>query len=305
MLKVSLYIIFILYALPQFFLIADYPFEAIQVLTIVAFFFVGVFFAQYQVASLSFVDYSNRFVVKPKVFFLIFIVYVISKLGFISDIVTNLVTGEFMSFALNNAVQRYENFEVASQQSILERIGLIAFLMSGSIVASIKTQRLKIHVLLGIMILVESAMLARLGILIVFVTYFVEFVIRNNVRIQKLSFKGTVQIGIALFTMLAMIFLFSAYGRISDKEDGILEILLMKFYVYTIAMYEALLIWMQSNADQYASTNGSASFAGVFKVFGVEFEQGFVRPPPRFFQKLKKINLKRFIFCRILLKPAG
>lgn len=273
-----LYAFSILYALPQFFLLADYPFQAIQVLTIASFFFMGALVAQYQLASKNFVDYSNRFVLHPKVFYYIFFFFVLSRLGTISDIVASLMSGEFMSFALNNAVQRYTNHEEATSQTILQRLGLIAFLMSGSVAASIKTQRFKIHVLLFIMILVESAVLARLGVLIVFVTYFVEFLIKNNVRLQDLSFISMGRIGLILLSILVAIFLFSAYGRISDKDDGILEILVMKFYIYTIAMYEALLIWMQNNSDQYGSTYGSGTFAGALKILGFEFEQGFYKP---------------------------
>ena len=278
MLKAIIYAVCILYVAPQIFLILDYPFEALQVLIIIAFFFVGVLLAQYQVASSGFIDYSDRFFVDPKVLYLIFIIYISSRFGIVSDIISSLFAGEFMSFALENAVQRYKKMEEESQQTIFERIGSIAFLMSGSIAASIKTQRLKVHLLLGIMIFIASTTLTRLGVLIVFVTYFVEFVIRSNVRLQDLSFMKTVRVGIGLLAILLVIFLFSAYGRISDKEDRIAEILLMKIPAYTIAMYEALLIWMQTNSDQYASYYGSATFASVFKMFSIEFKEGFYYP---------------------------
>lgn len=278
MLRIILYAFSILYVFPQVFLINSYPFEVVQLLTIFGCFFLGVLFAQYKISSLSYVDYSNRFSVQPNVFYLIFSVYAFSKVGVIYDIVTSLSSGEFMSYALNNAVQRYTNFEESSQQSILQRFGTISFLMSGSLAASVKASRRTVHMLLFLMILVESASLARLGVLIVFVTYFVEYGIRHNVRLQELSNIKLARMTIFLVAILAAIFLFSAYGRVSDKDDGILEILLMKLGVYTIAMYEALVLWMQTSSDQYGSTYGMGSFAGAFKVVGVEFDQGFYKP---------------------------
>lgn len=255
-----------------------YPFEVIQVLTIAAFFLLGALFGQFKVSNLSYLDYSDRFALQPKVFYLIFLFYMITRAEAVNDIVTHLISGEFMSYALNNAVQRYTNFDEVSQQSIIQRFGTISFLMSGSLAASIKTERRKVHMLLILMILIESTSLARLGVLVVFVTYFVEFVIRHNVRLQKLSLMRLGVIAFFLVVILATIFLFSAYGRVSDKDDGILEILLMKLGVYTIAMYEALLLWMQTNSDQYGSTYGLGSFAGAFKIVGFEFEQGFYKP---------------------------
>ena len=278
MLKITLYAFFILYILPQFLLIVKYPFEVIQVLTIAAFFLLGALVAQLKVSNLSYLDYSNRFSVQPNMFYLIFSVYALSKLGVIYDSALSLSRGEFMSYALNNAVQRYTDFEGSSQQSIFQRLGTICFLMSGSIAASTKTQRLPIHMLLLLMIVIESVNLARLGVLIVFVTYFVEFVIRHNVRLQELSLIRLARMGIFMVVILAAIFLFSAYGRVSDKDDGILEILLMKLGVYTIAMYEALVFWMQTSSDQYGSTYGTGSFAGAFKLVGFEFDQGFYEP---------------------------
>lgn len=277
MLRIILYAVSILYVFPQFFLINNYPFEVLQLLTIFAFFYLGVFFAQYRTSALNYKNYSNRFAVKPNVFYVVFLVYAFSKLGVISDIFTSLSSGEFMSYALNNAIQRYTDFEYSSQQSIFQRLGTICFLMSGSLAASTQTKRLLIHALLFLMIMVESVNLARLGVLIVFVTYFVEYGIRHNVTLQELSYVKLARMTIFLVISLAAIFLFSAYGRVSDKDDGILEILLMKLGVYTIAMYEALVLWMQTSSDQYGSTYGMGSFAGAFKLAGVEFEQGFYK----------------------------
>ena len=276
MLKITLYAFSILYVFPQFFLINNYPFQVVQLLTIFAFFFLGVLLAQYKTTALSYVDYSNRFSVQPNVFYLIFLVYVLSNAGGIYNIVTSILGGDFMSYALNNAVQRYTGESL--KQSVFQRIGTICFLMSGSLAASVKTSRRTVHMLLFLMILVESANLARLGVLIVFVTYFVDYGIRHNVRLQELSNIKLARMAILLVAILAAIFLFSAYGRISDKEDGILEILLMKLSVYTVAMYEALVIWMQTSSDQYGSTYGTGSFAGAFKIVGFEFNQGFYKP---------------------------
>jgi len=276
--RITVLVFLFMYVMPIMLFIFDYPFQVFQLVLIFSFFFLGALFAQYKVSAFSYVDYSNRFVVQPKVFYLIFSVYAFSKVGVINDVVNHLFSGEFMSYALNNAVQRYTNFADLSQQSILQRLGTICFLMSGSLAASVKAERWPVHMLLFLMILVESASLARLGVLIVFVTYFVEFLIRHNVRLQKLSFIRLARMSIFVVVVLAAIFLFSAYGRVYDKGDNIHQILVMKLGVYTVAMYEALLLWMQTSSDQYGSTYGTGSFSGAFKIVGFEFNQGFYKP---------------------------
>tara|TARA_X000000950_G_scaffold288894_1_gene408161 strand:+ start:12246 stop:13208 length:963 start_codon:yes stop_codon:yes gene_type:complete len=221
------------------------------------------------------VDYSERFTIKAEVFYLFVFIFLIAKASIILNAASSLISGEFVQFAYNNAINRYENFEEVSQVSLLERIGTIVFLMSGSLCASIQKKKFLAHCLLLFMILVSSVELSRLGVLFVFVTYFIEFIIRNNKSLQLTSNFKLLKIGAQIMFGLLLIFIFSAYFRISSNHDDVIGILLLKLAVYTIAMYEAVLIWMSSNIESYFSTFGTQTFAGIYKILGLSFDQGF------------------------------
>lgn len=266
-----------LYVAPIMIFTIDYPFQVFQFVLISSFFVIGLLAPATRLRHMPYIDYTDRFRVTPMAVYLIFLIYVTSNFGVILDMFNSIVSNNFISFVYQNAVDRYESFETVSNYTILQRISVIGFLMSGSLVASVSDKRIQVHILLFIMIFIESLQLARFGVLFVFVTYFVEYVIRNNRSLQLLKFWSLLKTGLYATSCLIAIFWFSAYFRIAGRVDDVSAVLIIKFAQYTIAMHEALLIWMASNSDSYATYFGSNSFAGVFKIFGFHTDQGFYK----------------------------
>lgn len=266
-----------LYLMPIMLFIFDYPFQVFQFILISSFFVIGLSLPAARLRHMPYIDYTDRFRVTPKAVYLIFLIYVTSNYGVILDTFNSIVSNNFVSFVYQNTLDRYESYEMVSNYSLFQRISVIGFLMSGSLVASVSDNRMQVHIMLFIMIIIESMQLARYGVLFVSVTYFVEYVIRNNRHLQLLKFRSLFKKGLYVVSCLIAVFLFSAYYRIAGRVDDVLDVLIIKFAQYTIAMHEALLIWMADNSDSYATYFGSNSFAGVYKIFGFHTEQGFYK----------------------------
>lgn len=266
-----------LYVMPIMLFIFDYPFQVFQFILISSFFVIGLSVPAARLRHIPYIDYTDRFRVTPMAVYLIFLIYVTSNYGVILDTFNSIVSNNFVSFVYQNAVDRYESYEMVSNYSVFQRISVIGFLMSGSLVASVSDKRMQVHIMLFIMIIIESMQLARYGVLYVFVTYFIEYTIRNNRHLQLLKFRSLFKKGLYVISCLIAVFLFSAYYRVAGRVDDVLYVLVIKFAQYTIAMHEALLIWMADNSDSYATYFGSKSFAGVYKIFGFQTDQGFYK----------------------------
>lgn len=264
----------VLYLIPPFLLLLDYPFQIFQLMIIYSFFGIGCFIAYLQKKNAVFINYSDRFLVSPRVFFFVSSIFFITKFSYIVALSSSIKSGDFLEYALSLAVERYEGHNASSNYGLVERFGEICFLMSGSLVAAISHHKRKAHLILIIMVILQSVSLSRLGVLLVFVGYSVEYVIRKNAEIQALPLRKLVYAGVIVTLILGVIFFASAVGRVSDK-DNLLEILVAKTGSYTLAMYEALLIWMRENTNHYGSTFGSLTLAGLFKVFGAVYIDGF------------------------------
>lgn len=266
---------FFLYFIPPlFFFGMGYNFELLQLFVINLSFLLG-FFAAYLITfpQKKYIDYSCFFRVKISIIYIVFFIYFTGKYQSLFLLVDSLLNGRFFEVALNNAVQRYENHESVAHQSILSRLATIALLMSGFLMAAAQKRTYLLWFLFFLMIVVESMALARFGVLIVIVTFVVEYSIRHNAIIQDYSFFKLLKIASVLLLLLFAVFLFSAYGRVHDK-DGITDILIYKLGVYTVAMYQALLEWM-SQVNLYGTDYGTNIFAGVYKIFGFQTKQGF------------------------------
>ena len=277
MIRIIVAVLLTLYVFPYSLFFYDYPFQIFQIYLVCLFFTLGLAYANFQSRSLYYINYSDRFTIKPELFYLFFFVFLIAKASVILDASSSLISGEFAQYAYNKAIDRYENLEEAGQTP-LERIGAIIFLMSGSLCASIHKKKFLAHCFLFFMILVSSVELARTGVLFVFATYFIEFIIRNNKSLQLSSNLRLFKIGIQILFALLLIYLFSAYFRISSSSNDVMGIILLKLLVYTFGMYEAVLMWMSSNIESYFSSYGTKTFAGIYKILGLSFEQGFYTP---------------------------
>jgi len=265
-----------LYFLPPFlFLNSGYNFEILQITTINLSFLLGLILAMYLTRNITtYQDYTNSYKVDARLFYFLFLVYFVVKFSTIIDITQNLIQGSYVEYAYNKAIDRYEGSSYGNM-SFFTRLGIVAFLMSGAVASVVKGSKKLVLFLFTLMILIESSSLARLGVLLVFITYVVEVVIRKNSYIQSKSVFSLLKLGLLLLLLLFFIFFFSAYFRVAHNDD-VINIVFYKLGVYTIAMYEALFIWMQ-NIGQYGDGYGTNTLAGIYKIFGYTTEQGFYK----------------------------
>lgn len=275
MIRFSLSVFIFIYLMPVLLLYTDeYKFEVFQLLIVYFSFLVGVFSSLYLSKGKVIQDHFDKYRVDNEVFYILFIVYVICKLPNLVELAQVMISGNFSQWALQKALNRYENFEEVSQVSFIQRLGTLSFIMSGTIVATLNGKKKIPLLMMFIMIFNESASLARLGVLLVFCSAVIEIVIRNNYKIQQISLSKLIRIYGALAILLLAIFTFSAYFRVAT-HDNAGEIVVQKLGIYTVAMYEALFNWMQTNVSDYSQGYGFYSFAGIYKIFGVEVQQGF------------------------------
>jgi oligosaccharide repeat unit polymerase len=217
------------------------------------------------------VDYSDKFRVPYQVFILIFIIFFILRMDSIMELFYNISIGEFSKFTLSQAVDRYEG---DIKHGVLFKISTIMFFTYAMLLAWIDAKRKYLYYIIFIfLVFVESSALARAGVLMAFTSYGAAILIKYNKYFQSLSIKKYAGLLILAVLALSVVFLFSAYFRVAHHND-IASILLEKASVYIIAMYKSLVIWMH-NSENYLTTNGLATFASLFKVFGVEVQQGF------------------------------
>lgn len=273
MLKFIFFVWIFLYFLPPFIFIGlNYSFQLFQIFVLNLTFLLGLVSAMIVTKNIKkSCDYQKFYIIDPKYFYLLFIVYMITKFSLIIDVFSNLVNGSYIEYSYNRALSRYEGEELKSED-FFQRIGTLAFLMSGSIAASVVESKNKILLMLLFMIFIESSGLARLGVLIVFITYIIEITIRNNHKIQTTKIYKLFGQALILFSALSIIFLYSAYFRVYFKDD-VVNILLYKLGIYTISMYEALMQWMSAN--DFGNGLGTNTLAGIYKIFGYKTEQGF------------------------------
>lgn len=274
MVRFSILFLFFLYFIPfTVVTTSQYIFEYIQIVIILFGFLLGLSF--FQKGNLTAVDYSNYFVAKKNLIFLIFVLYFLMRFEYLYLIIENMVNGTYASWALSNAVQRYEGTVILS---VSERLAGVLFFIYAILLGTISFAKRNIlyHLFFVFMILVESSNLARAGVLIALTMYFVEFLFRRNLFYSNLSLVRYIFYSLISFCILLFVFLFSAYLRI-NTSDNVFEIIIQKAGSYTIASYQALFVFMQSQS-WYFGTFGLNTFAGVFKVFGIETQQGFYLP---------------------------
>lgn len=218
-------------------------------------------------------DYRGYCIPKAKVVLLVACFYFLVRYDLIFEIVQRLISGDYIAWALGRAVDRYEG---GGDYGIRHKIGTIFFITYAFLIGAFGFRR---HALFFIILFlgmsfVESSALARAGVILALVAYTVEAVVRYNAQLARLPLKWYAIIGFSGVVLLAFIFLFSAYYRVSNS-DNIAEILINKAGIYTIAMYDALMIWLSTPWDY---TYGYATFTALYKFAGIDAPQGFYLP---------------------------
>ncbi|EOX1305312.1 oligosaccharide repeat unit polymerase [Vibrio cholerae] len=277
MYKFSTVFLLVFYIFPFTITLTDtFYFEFIQVILILF----GFVYAQ---VSLGFicrnipqVDYRRFYIPTFRTVLIVGFLYLAINHQLVIESITHLSNGTYGSWALDNAVKRYEG-EVTP--GIFPRIAVIFFITYCALLGSYGFRKgaLYLYCLLFFFFIIESAGLSRAGILLGITLLATDFIIRNSLVLNRLKFIRYFKYSFVVFFVLIGIFFFSAYMRIAGSED-VLDILLKKFYSYTVAMYQALYIWMSDNTDAYGTTFGFSTFTSVYKLFGAQTVQGFYLP---------------------------
>jgi len=249
-----------------------YLFEYIQVVTIVSCFFFGGFISTKTIKQACSANYEYYLIPRYKYVLVVAVFYFIFKAAILMEVLSHLFSGDFFKWALENAIQRYES---NVKLSVWYQLGTVSFLIYSSLLGAYgwRKKSLILFFIYFLMLIVESAALARAGILIGFCMIFVEFIIRNNKKLSDMSYISYFKLATISVISLGAIFFFSAYFRISHK-DNVVEILLEKLSTYTLAMYEALFVWMQQ-VNAYFFGYGYFTFNPIFRLFGDKPRQGF------------------------------
>ena len=273
MYKIASIFIFVIYILP-FTIVLDtkFFFEYFQVITILLAFILGGYIV-HKPKYKEPIDYTSFYIFNNKILFIIFIIYFLLNLNLYIDILKHLlVYKDYTHWLLENTIARYAG---ELDTGPIKKISTILFMIYMILLGAYQGGNKKIYYfLLFLLFIAETAALSRATVLMGFVAFFIEYLIRNNCYFSMLKSKQIVKIGLYVFFLLAIIFFFSAYFRVQN-ETNIEEILLKKIGEYIIAHYEALFMWMQ-NINDYANTYGFSTFTALYKIFtNVEVQSGF------------------------------
>ena len=253
----------------------EYFFEWVQIALIIAAFFLGSWLMKVERKQTKPVDNSGFYVPKLTALIAVLLMYLSIRSQLIAEVIIHLYAGDYASWALGSAIDRYESNE---DKGWAFKLGTILFLVYAFLLGAYGARRKAgyLYGALALMIFVESSGLARAGVLLAITALLVELLIRKNKTLIDMRTVSYVKISLLVFLGLLAIFLFSAYFRVADKDD-VLSILIDKAQSYTVAMYQALLIWMR-DTDAYGSGLGYFTFTAIYKMMGVEVVQGFYAP---------------------------
>lgn len=202
------------------------------------------------------------------------IVYLLVRYPLIGQVLSHLLSGTYAHWAQSNAFARYSGEAVVGLRDKLASVLLVTY---GFLLGGASGRRpWKFWIFYALMITIETSGLARSGVLLSLSAFFVEYVIRNNRKLGLISFMAYLPKVGAASIFLVFVFSFSAIMRVYDESE-IISIISTKVSSYTIAIYQALLIWM-GGEDGFWGGYGQNSFASVYKIFGYEVKQGFYDP---------------------------
>lgn len=276
MYKFSCIFIIFIYLLPFTMAINSiYFLEYFHVLIILSAFFLGGLLSKPFFKNCNPQDYKNLYVPKFNILIFVFVAYLCFRSITIIEVLSQLYNGTYADWALSNAIKRYDGIY---DLGIVQKIGTVFFITYAFLLGAYGARKNYLYLSLAFlfMIFIELSGLARAGALLATTALCVEMVIRFNVKLNCMKFGSYFKYGFLCIGVLILIFLFGAYFRVAGKEN-ILLTLIDKFYVYTIAMYQALFIWMGSE-NSYLTTYGFNTFTSIFKLIGDTSSQGFYLP---------------------------
>ena len=191
--------------------------------------------------------------------------------------------GHVHRIALALAVARYED---GGDTSALFQFGTIAFFVlcgvtGAALGARTARRRGGRWAAVGAVILavfVESASLARAGVLLGLTLLFAFFLVNRRMALRAIPWRTMYGGFLGASVLAAAIFLFSAYMRLSGSNAVLVgHVLREKAGVYLVAGHEALAGWLwRSGADD--TPIGFYTFTFAFKMLGTRVQQGLFNP---------------------------
>ncbi len=202
--------------------------------------------------------------------YMVAVAYYLINYELISDVFTNLLNGGFGEFALQLAIDRYDEIAVVT---LGQQISTILFIYYCSLLGHTHFN-IKIYLILIGMIILESVTLSRASVVLGLSAYFVGLVITRNAFFEKKTYSHIMVLFSTPIMILLMIFSFSALMRIQNSEN-IFEIFVEKFLGYTLAIYDAGLIYLTTHSDIVPMGYGNDTMTFIYKIFGYNFQGGF------------------------------
>lgn len=222
---------------------------------------------------------NSLFVLNSKIeissfsFFIIFFLFCIVTNFNLLKIFLSLFDGSYLVNGLEQAKDRYN---IGEGSSLTDKVATVFFFLYSFCLGTLnKNSKLKILFSLFYLVMVVYFLssLARAGVFISIVAISATLIINNRFYLNNVSVLKILKFFLISFLILMSVFLIPAYGRV-QYDDKIVEILFFKLGEYTIAMYEALLIWIKSYSFTEI-TFGKNTFTFIFKLFGYKVPQGF------------------------------
>lgn len=235
------------------------------------------------VATKAEVNNNHRYDVDGKVIFTAVILYLTFRFTYIVQVIGAIFSGSFAAFAFEQAISRYEGGgEVDSYYNIGTIFLNLSFVFFGIFFSNrvkFKAGAMALLIVMLFMCLIESSALARAGLLMAFVLFFVFYAYNKRTTIAKMSFYCFAKIIFVIITLTFFIFIFSAYLRLSERDD-VSSTLVEKMSVYFLAGHQAFFVWLNDFDNYFINFErfGFNTFAFIYKLFGHSVKQGFYDP---------------------------
>lgn len=217
------------------------------------------------------VNYSFLLIEKSRSFVVLALLYFILNREIILGIAENIYQGSFGAWAIQKAIDRYEEIAIVT---FFQQVSTIIFIYYCTILGHSRITVLSLTVLF-LMIFVESASLARASVVFGMAAFGTGYIISRSLDFQNLPIKKLIFNFVIVISLLLAVFGYSAVMRLQNgTAEDIVGIFFEKLQSYTIAIYDALLIWAP-NAGIGPEGMGYDSLTFLYKLFGVSIPGGF------------------------------
>lgn len=170
---------------------------------------------------------------------------------------------------------RYEQGFTESTSLVFQFGSIIFFCLMG-IIGQIISNKLRLSWILILLFIVFMEMMegSRARALIGITILLTEYALSKNQVLLRMRFRSYLLSFMLFFIVAAFIFFIPQYARVYQYDNPIEIVLIDKLPSYTIAIYEALAVWIDQR-NLFSLDYGYNSFSGVLKLFGFTFQQGF------------------------------